>query len=415
VDLAPENKMTCQDDFCPVQRRKRSFTDSILDPHMTMSRSNMLFSQSFDKGFAEADLTHEPLMSVQALVASQMPHSLQSNNSLCTVVSWPEEFEHVGLAQEEPVSVQSLVDVHLARAAPSNCSVCTLERWPEPDVGAELPQEFPRFAQSFLGAGHATDISCTTQPVGAEQARSDNGLGLAPAPTDAPAAGQFYFVPVPFWNPYDVLAMAEAKLALAQALLVQVSEKQLPVGVVVASPGDSGASETLLGNREDTEGTPPSGVGFVPLDPETCTTVMLKNIPNDFTRDMFLELLHGQGLATRYDFVYLPFDFHRAAPAALGYAFVNLVSPQDVEFMRLRFQGFKNWNIASLKVCDVKWATRQGLSAQIDHYMNNPVMHDDIPDQFKPALFQDGLRSPFPVATKRIRPPRSRRGRHGNA
>ena len=43
------------------------------------------------------------------------------------------------------------------------------------------------------------------------------------------------------------------------------------------------------------------------------TTVMLRNIPNNYTREMFLALLDDNGFAGRYDFVYLPCDFRRQA------------------------------------------------------------------------------------------------------
>ena len=51
--------------------------------------------------------------------------------------------------------------------------------------------------------------------------------------------------------------------------------------------------------------------------------MMLRNLPNNYTRDMFLSLLDEEGLSELYDFVYLPMDFCR--DANLGYAFVNLV------------------------------------------------------------------------------------------
>ena len=43
------------------------------------------------------------------------------------------------------------------------------------------------------------------------------------------------------------------------------------------------------------------------------TTVMLRNVPNNYTREMFLTLLDDHGFAGRYDFVYLPCDFKRQA------------------------------------------------------------------------------------------------------
>merc|ERR1719321_875490 len=54
------------------------------------------------------------------------------------------------------------------------------------------------------------------------------------------------------------------------------------------------------------------------------TTVMLRNIPNNYTRAKLLELLDKEGFLACYDFIYLPMDFKRNAN--LGYAFLNLVS-----------------------------------------------------------------------------------------
>ena len=42
-------------------------------------------------------------------------------------------------------------------------------------------------------------------------------------------------------------------------------------------------------------------------------TPKARNIPNNYTREMFLELLDRHGFAGRYDFAYLPCDFYRDA------------------------------------------------------------------------------------------------------
>ncbi|CAE7621292.1 ML3, partial [Symbiodinium sp. CCMP2456] len=60
-------------------------------------------------------------------------------------------------------------------------------------------------------------------------------------------------------------------------------------------------------------------------DPQGRTTVMLRNLPNNYTRDMLLELIDSMGFRGQYDFLYLPIDFQ--THACLGYAFVNLVDP----------------------------------------------------------------------------------------
>lgn len=138
------------------------------------------------------------------------------------------------------------------------------------------------------------------------------------------------------------------------------------------------------------------------------TTIMLRNVPNDYNRELLMELLDSEGFAGRYDFVYLPLDFQRFA--CLGYAFVNMVSQEDAAAAKEHFQGFKAWKNASLKICDVSWGgPLQGLAANIDRYRNSPVMHCDVPDECKPVILSWGRRCPFPPPTKRVRPPRMKR------
>jgi hypothetical protein len=50
----------------------------------------------------------------------------------------------------------------------------------------------------------------------------------------------------------------------------------------------------------------------------------------------------------------------------------------------------------------------QGLEANVARYRNSPVMHPEIPDEFKPVVFRDGQRAEFPQATKKIPLPRIR-------
>jgi hypothetical protein len=137
------------------------------------------------------------------------------------------------------------------------------------------------------------------------------------------------------------------------------------------------------------------------------TTLMLRNIPNDYTRTMLLELLDSEGLVGRYDFVYLPVDFHRKS--SLGYAFMNLVTHEDAQKAMDCLHGFRDWKVASQKICEVVWGEPlQGLSAHVERYRSSPVMHSDVPDEFKPILLKNGERVSFPPPTKRIRAPRSK-------
>jgi hypothetical protein len=135
------------------------------------------------------------------------------------------------------------------------------------------------------------------------------------------------------------------------------------------------------------------------------TTLMLRNIPNDYTRDMFLELLDSRGYWCAYDFVYLPIDVHRGA--SLGYAFVNCISPLIAQQMRTAFEGYQSWRVSSQKVCEVCWGEPlQGMDAHIERFRNSPLMHKSVPDECRPICIANGVRVAFPSPTKRIRAPK---------
>merc|ERR1712147_324950 len=156
--------------------------------------------------------------------------------------------------------------------------------------------------------------------------------------------------------------------------------------------------ETADGTIEEQERPHPARV-------KDRTTLMFRNIPNDYTRDMLLELLDSKGFTARYNFLYMPVDFKR--PAGLGYAFINCVAQADAENMLATFQNFRHWRFNSAKICEVVWGEPlQGLQSHIDRYRNSPIMHGSVPDNCKPVLFENGVRCSFPSPPKRIRPPR---------
>merc|ERR1719446_1944355 len=141
--------------------------------------------------------------------------------------------------------------------------------------------------------------------------------------------------------------------------------------------------------------------------PEWRTTVMIRNMPNNYTRDMLLELVDSMGFAGLYDFAYLPVDFQ--SQAGLGYAFINFGTVADAQLCFERFEGFSNWKVPSEKVCTVTWSSpTQGLEQHIDRYKNSPVMHHSLPDAWKPVLLQNGMRVPFPPPSKQIKTPKVR-------
>jgi len=141
------------------------------------------------------------------------------------------------------------------------------------------------------------------------------------------------------------------------------------------------------------------------------TTVMLKNIPNDYTQEMLLKMLDNEGFSCKYDFVYLPMDFRSGS--AFGYAFINLVTPEDTRLFESNFTGFRRWAFPSRKVAEVTWSRpMQGLAATIERYRNSPMMHQDVPDSYKPCMFHNGIRVCFPLPTKSVSFPEEIVGPH---
>lgn len=140
------------------------------------------------------------------------------------------------------------------------------------------------------------------------------------------------------------------------------------------------------------------------------TTVMLRNLPNNYTSTMVLAMLDQEGFAGLYDFFYLPIDFK--SHACLGYAFINLVDPSYVPAFWNKFHGYSNWILPSRKICSVTWSgPHQGLEAHAERYRNSPLMHESIPDGYKPMMFKagvQGVRVPFAPPTKAPRAPRVR-------
>jgi len=182
------------------------------------------------------------------------------------------------------------------------------------------------------------------------------------------------------------------------------------------SRNDSKQSRSSARGRRPAQGRQYDGSAIMPApvkpqqEPSSSlpkTTVMLRNMPNNQTRKMLMDLLDRQGFTGQYDFLYLPMDF--TTRASMGYAFVNFVSPGSASQFMTCFDGFSKWSIPSRKVCGVSWSgPHQGLEAHVERYRNSPVMHVEVPDNFKPVLLQDGMRINFPVPTRKLRAPRIR-------
>lgn len=151
----------------------------------------------------------------------------------------------------------------------------------------------------------------------------------------------------------------------------------------------------------------PRNLACPKVNPEDYTTIMLRNLPNNYTRGMLVELLELKGFRRRFDFVYVPSDFERGS--GLGYGFVNFVRHDDAQDAMRILQNFDDWKVPSRKVLQLSWSIPlQGLNANIERYRNTSVMHPDVPEDFKPMVFKDGHPACFPPPSRIIHPPQRR-------
>jgi hypothetical protein len=103
------------------------------------------------------------------------------------------------------------------------------------------------------------------------------------------------------------------------------------------------------------------------------TTLMIRNIPNRYTRKMLMDELDSLGFTQGYDFIYLPMD--KTTHWNVGYAFVNFSCPENatrcMEVMNeYRFRKFRQ---SSGKVAQVSVAHIQGLEKNLEHYSHTAV------------------------------------------
>ncbi|PIA27183.1 hypothetical protein AQUCO_08200005v1 [Aquilegia coerulea] len=112
---------------------------------------------------------------------------------------------------------------------------------------------------------------------------------------------------------------------------------------------------------------------------EGITTVMVKNIPNELSKKMLLEVLDNhcvkentklrkQDDQSSYDFVYLPIDFKRELN--YGFGFVNFTNASAAVRFYNSFDKLKWENVGfpcSHKICEIKKAKYQGKEELVNH------------------------------------------------
>ena len=103
-------------------------------------------------------------------------------------------------------------------------------------------------------------------------------------------------------------------------------------------------------------------------------TVMIKNIPNKFTRDMLLAII-DQNFKYAYDLFILPTDVN--GYKNFGYAFINFTCSYYIPYFYFLFNG-KRWNSTnSQKICEITYSKVQGRNNLLNHYINKIIFRNE--------------------------------------
>jgi len=142
------------------------------------------------------------------------------------------------------------------------------------------------------------------------------------------------------------------------------------------------------------------------------TTVMFRNIPNKYTREMLVKQL-DEDMRGQFDFVYLPIDFKNKCN--VGYAFINFRTVEACEHFVNMFNGMEVRKclpgLNSRKVTEVTPARVQGFEENVQRLRNSPVMRELLhKPEWMPLIFDhNGEKTDFPHPERSLEPIKPRR------
>jgi len=140
------------------------------------------------------------------------------------------------------------------------------------------------------------------------------------------------------------------------------------------------------------------------------TTLMVRNLSQDLTQAEFLHHLVSAGYRGLFDLIYMPMNLR--AHGNFGYAFVNFKSHTIALQVMARMQRVESGDPLSSLEWNAMWSTCQGFAANVDRYRNSPLMHELVPNDCKPSVYDhNGHLAMFPKPTKAIPKPRIHRPR----
>ena len=108
------------------------------------------------------------------------------------------------------------------------------------------------------------------------------------------------------------------------------------------------------------------------------TTLMIKNIPNKYTINIFLDEINIE-FKNKYDLFYLPIDYGNKCN--LGFAFINFVDSFHIINFYDLYRGKKWKKFNSEKTCELLYAKIQGKKDLISHFEKGKVLSFNSEDK----------------------------------
>ena len=104
------------------------------------------------------------------------------------------------------------------------------------------------------------------------------------------------------------------------------------------------------------------------------TTLMIKNIPNKFNRDLLLSII-DQNFKSAYDLFILPTDANRYKN--FGYSFINFTCSYYIPYFYFLFHRKKWASTNSQKVCEITYSKIQGKNNLLSHYSSKIIFKNE--------------------------------------
>lgn len=195
---------------------------------------------------------------------------------------------------------------------------------------------------------------------------------------------------------------AEERWAASQKVREQngerraANQKEKEQGDVMGNTNHWDAHAWWAGNMPTTVEETVAGV----TASQHATTLMLRHIPTQYTRDKLWEHVERIGFQGQLDFLYLPIDF--ASDQNLGYAFVNLRAPEAAAAFTTTFNdvdanaclpGFD-----TRKVCKVVPAAVQGWAANMERFRTRGSAKMRAGPEHWHPIFLDGDGKKLPIS-----------------